>query len=1060
LALTYRVLGPFEVLRDGAPVDLGPPKQRALLAILLLRAGELVPSDRLVDLLWSGRPPRTAAHSVQVYISALRRSLGGEQIETRTPGYLLHLDGARLDSAELERLVAAGSAAARAGDHDQAVACYEEGLALWRGDPLADFTYLPFAGPELGRLGERRVEALAGLGSALLYVGRPEDAVRVLRAAVADDPLRERLRFLLVLALYRSGRQADALRSYQDFRHLLDEELGLVPSAELQRLQEQVLLQDPALQPTAGPGRSPNGGTRNPYKGLRPFLEEDADDFFGRTRMAADLAVAVASTTPLIALVGPSGSGKSSLIRAGLLPLLHGAGDGSAWTVVVMTPGRGPVDRLRMAIRETETSPPQPSRGDGHHTRRLLVVDQFEEAFTLAAADDRRSFLDELVSLASTNRLGVLVSLRADLYDRPFEHPAFAALFTSAVVNMTPLTPAELEEAVEGPASRVGVAVQPGLLAEIVSEMAAAPGALPRCQYTLAELFDGREDDALTLEGYHRLGGLTRALTDGAERLYQSLDLERRAVARLVLLRLVAAGATPGISRRVPVRELLDLDVDPVALHEVLEVLAGHRLITFDGDPATGTGTVEVAHEALLREWPRASAWVEEHRADVARRDSLARAREEWEASGRHPDFLLSGERLTGFEEWSTTATSGLTRPERAYLQASSERRRATEREESARLDRERRVNRRARRRLWGLAVATVLLAVSVVVAVAALRPEPPPAVALAGEGRGGGDYSDMVFDGFERAAADLGLSYRAAEWATPEDVRRWSEEGVGLIVLPSVLPVDHDRLAAEFPGTHYVVLEYPDSGSRPNLSSVVFDVQEGAFLAGVAAALASDTGRVGFVGGVDTAAIHAFQAGFEAGAWSVDPATEVDVVYLTPDGDWSGFGSATLGLNAARHLYGRGADVVFHAAGASGAGVLRAAPEHTARTGRHVWAIGVDVDQYRLHPTEQTIEEVEQIRPHVLTSMVKRVDLAIAGVLEEFRRGALAGGPRYFDVGSGTMELTETGGFLEPYLAQLDDATAALRAGELEVPVDPVGERPLVTDVLGAEPAAAPDGV
>jgi len=184
-----------------------------------------------------------------------------------------------------------------------------------------------------------------------------------------------------------------------------------------------VLLQDPALQPTAEPGPAPNGGNRNPYKGLRPFLEEDADYFFGRTRMAAALAAAVAGTIPLIALVGPSGSGKSSLICAGLLPLLHGAGDCSAWTVAVMTPGRRPVDRLRSAIRETETSPPRPSRGDGHHTRRLLVVDQFEEAFTLAAADDRRAFLDELVSLSSTHRLGVLVSLRADLYDRPFEHP-------------------------------------------------------------------------------------------------------------------------------------------------------------------------------------------------------------------------------------------------------------------------------------------------------------------------------------------------------------------------------------------------------------------------------------------------------------------------------------------------------------------------------------------------------------------------------------------------------------------------------------------------------------
>jgi basic membrane protein A len=564
----------------------------------------------------------------------------------------------------------------------------------------------------------------------------------------------------------------------------------------------------------------------------------------------------------------------------------------------------------------------------------------------------------------------------------------------------------------------------------------------------------------LTLEDYRGLGGMTGALTDGAERLYRSLDTERRSVARLVLLRLVAAGSTADTSRCVPVRELLDLDVDPVALHEVLELLAGSRLLTFDRDPVTGAGTVEVAHEALLREWPRASAWVEEHRSDLARRDSLARAREEWEGSGRHPDFLLSGERLTGVEDWSRTTTTGLTGPERAYLQASGERARAAAREEGARLERERQLTRRARRRSWGLGAAAVLLATAVGVAVAATRPDPPAQIALAGEGRGGGDYSDLVFDGFERAAADLDLTHRAAEWATPEDVRRWSVEGVGLVVLPSVLPVDHDQLAAEFPETHFLVLEYPDSGSLPNLSSVVFEVQEGAFLAGVAAALATETGRVGFVGGVDTASINAFQAGFEAGAWSVDPTTYVDVVYLTPYGDWSGFGSATLGLNAASHLYDRGADVVFHAAGASGAGVLRAAPDHTARTGRHVWVVGVDVDQYRFHPAEEGPEEVERIRPHVLTSMVKRVDLAIAQVLEEFRLGALAGGPRYFDVASGTMRLTDTGGFLRPYRDELDRATAALRAGEVEVPVDPVGERPLVTDVLGAdETGAAVDG-
>jgi DNA-binding SARP family transcriptional activator len=340
-AVQYRILGSLEAASDGRSVALGPPKQRAVLALLVLHAGEIVPVDRLIELAWGERSPRTAAHSIQIYVSELRKVLehdgGPPAIVTRSPGYELRADPDEIDARLFERLVARGARDLETGDPAAAASVTQEALDLWRGAPLSDFAYEEFAQEEIRRLEALRVDALEQLASADLALGREQVALASIEAAIRADPLRERARELQLLALYRSGRQAEALRGYQAFCALLADELGLGPGPGLRRLQERVLVHDPTLGPEPVPGSTPSTApVRNPYKGLRPFGEEDADDFFGRESLVAELVAAVGAGTRLLALVGPSGSGKSSVIRAGLLPALRrGASPGSRQWVVV-----------------------------------------------------------------------------------------------------------------------------------------------------------------------------------------------------------------------------------------------------------------------------------------------------------------------------------------------------------------------------------------------------------------------------------------------------------------------------------------------------------------------------------------------------------------------------------------------------------------------------------------------------------------------------------------------------------------------------------------------------
>jgi YVTN family beta-propeller protein len=257
----FRILGPLEVQDEGRLVPLGGTKQRAVLAILLLNRGEVVSVDRLADELWGEEPPDTATKTVQVYVSRLRKELGQDTVLTRAGGYVLDIEPAQLDAARFARLTDEGRAALERGEPHTASDLLREALALWRGTPLGDLAYEPFAQSQIARLEELRLVALEHRVDADLELGETAALVAELEILVREHPARERLRAQLILALYRSGRQSDALASYRDARRALVEELGIEPGRELRELERAILAQDPELDAPARPtAREPSAG--------------------------------------------------------------------------------------------------------------------------------------------------------------------------------------------------------------------------------------------------------------------------------------------------------------------------------------------------------------------------------------------------------------------------------------------------------------------------------------------------------------------------------------------------------------------------------------------------------------------------------------------------------------------------------------------------------------------------------------------------------------------------------------------------------------------------------
>lgn len=431
----------------------------------------------------------------------------------------------------------------------------------------------------------------------------------------------------------------------------------------------------------------------NPYKGLLAFDDGDTDRFFGRESLVNELVERFSGLTVrsrCLVVVGPSGSGKSSVVRAGLAPALRaGAVAGSAdWFGTTMVPGDNPYESLEAALLRVAVNPP-PSllvqlrdgkRGVLRAVRRclrsdddrlLIVIDQFEEVFTSASPEDAHAFLEALAVAVEdpTSPLKLVITLRADFFHRPLEHPTFARLMKDTVVEVIPLAGDELERAIIEPARQLGVEFDAGLAARIAAQTVGIRSPLPLLQYTLTELFDRREGSRLTIEMFDQIGGLTGALAARAEALYADADEHQRAAVRQVFGRLTnAGGAAADLRRRV---SIADLGQDSNTAW-VLERFGDARLITFDRDRSTREPTAEVAHEALLREWPRLTAWLEDD-LDVRRSaEAVAAAAEIWDQGGRDESDLYRGDRLEGALALAL-ATPDRVRPvDRDFLEASS----------------------------------------------------------------------------------------------------------------------------------------------------------------------------------------------------------------------------------------------------------------------------------------------------------------------------------------------------------------------------------------------------
>ena len=991
----FRVLGPLEASSGDGPIALGGPKQRVVLAHLLLRANLLVPSERLIDAMWGEEPPETARGTLQAYVSRLRTALGADRIEGRAPGYIFRIDPDELDATRFESLL--HDARGASSEPKLVLDLLGEALGLWRGPALADLAAEPSLQGEIALLEELHLAATEERISARLDLGQHAEVVAELEAATIAHPLRERLWSQLVLALYRTGRQADALAAFDRARELLAHELGIDPSRELQELHQQVLRQDESLQlrgeslrgyrllekvgegafgvvyraiqpqverevaiksihaelanqpdfvrrfereaqlvarlehphvvplydywrepdaaylvmrylrggnledlledgpleperaalvldqmsaalaaahhqgvvhrdvkpgnvlldeegnaylsdfgialetgapeQTAGtmirgtpaylspeqirleqttprsdiyalgvvlfemltgkhpfPGASlntlldhhlhhpipsvrdtnpeippavdaaigratakepqtrfpdvlelaaafrsavegtgkralPVGEIRNPYKGLRAFLEADSADFFGREVLTRRFVERMAETGAprFLCAVGPSGSGKSSAVRAGLVPAIRrGVIPGSdRWYVIELLPGAHPMRELEAALLGVSVEPPPSLLEDlerdelglaravdrllpDPEAELLIVVDQLEEIFTMVEDEAERVHALESIRMATadpSSRIRVVATLRADFYDQPLSLRGFGDLLAARNEAITPMSPEELERAIVGPAERVGLDIESGLVAAMIADVVDRPGALPLLQYALTELADREDVGSLTLNAYRRIGGVSGALARRAEHLYDALDDAGRDACRKLLLQLVTLGeGTEETRRRVRRSALTSSNRD--ATDAVIEAFGRHRLLSFDRDPSTREPTVEIAHEALVGAWTRLRGWIDEARDDIRAERQLANAAAEWKSGERDPSFLLRGARLEQAASWAERARLDLSEDDRTYLQASVRQRDEESAAEGSRLAKERVLERRSVRRLRGVVAA------------------------------------------------------------------------------------------------------------------------------------------------------------------------------------------------------------------------------------------------------------------------------------------------------------------------------------------------------------------
>jgi WD40 repeat protein/DNA-binding SARP family transcriptional activator len=677
------VLGPLTL---GGATRLGP-RDRTVLAALVVGGEEALSLDQLAEAVWGAEPPASWRKVLHGCVARLRRALGVDAIETVATGYRLAVAADDIDARRFDRLVRRGREQLALGDADRALFVIDEALGLWRGRPLADVEGWEPGRTEAGRLEESRLDAEELRLEAALRAGRHREILAEAHARVGEAPLRERRWALLALAQYRAGQQSESLASLRRIRALLNTELGVDPGQDLVTLERAILRHEPSLLAAEPP---PDTSTTCPYRGLIAYDVEDAETFFGRDVETAECLRRLASAG-VLAVVGASGSGKSSLVRAGVVAALRRQGR----AVVVVTPGRAPMDSL----------PPVPQRGPAP----VLVVDQCEEVFTLCRDPaERARYLTALAERAA--RAGLVVVLRADRFAEASAHPRFARLTERGLYLLGAMPADHLRTAIEAPASQAGLLLEPGLVDLLVRDVEGEPGALPLLSHALRQTWRRREGRTLTVAGYRDAGGIQQAVANTAEELYDRMPEEQRPLLRDMLLRLVTPTLDGAPSRsRVP-RRL----VATSATHDsMIERLVAARLVISDD------GVVELAHEALARAWPRLRTWLDEDADGQRIRRHLTASADAWDGMGRPDSEVYRGARLAGALEWHRRSRVDLNPTEEAFLTAA---RNLAAAEESLALHRARqqaRVNRRLRALL---AAATVLMLLAAGAGVVASR--------------------------------------------------------------------------------------------------------------------------------------------------------------------------------------------------------------------------------------------------------------------------------------------------------------------------------------------------
>ncbi len=670
-----RVLGPLTVDGSGTLTR----RDRVVLGSLATSPGQPVSADQLADALWGDRPPASASKILQGCVVRIRKLLGRDAVETSPHGYVLRLAPDEVDALRFEAQVARARELLTLGESDRAAYLLTDALTLWLGDPFADLEDWEPARTAARRLSELHLDAEELRVDALLRAGRYREVLAEAQALVQAAPLREHRWSLLARAQYLSGQQGDALRTIHQLKGVLAEQLGIDPGPDVVALEQSILRQDTSL--LVADARAPSAVC--PWQGLTPYGVGDADRFFGREEDVA-ACLEVLAEAAVLALAGPSGSGKSSILRAGVAAALRRRGTPS----VIITPGTHPLQALTaLATAEPDAA---------------LLVDQCEELFSLCDdAAEQQEFFRALSAEATTRP--VAVALRADRLADVAAHPTFSRLVERGLYLVGGLGEEGLRSAVETPARQAGLVIEPGLVDLLVSEVRNDPGALPLMSHALLETWKRREGNTLTVAGYRATGGINGAVAQSAEHLYSQVEPGRRLLLRDLVLRLISPGPQgEPVRTRVP-RRLLGTDP---AHDQLIEMMVAARLVT------SHDGALEITHEALARAWPRLRGWLDDDIEGQRIRHHLSAAADAWNTLDRPESELYRGVRLARVLEWGSRGRTTLTRAERDFLDAS---RLAAWAEEQSAVERARAQARLIRRLRVVLGGAGVLLVIALV---------------------------------------------------------------------------------------------------------------------------------------------------------------------------------------------------------------------------------------------------------------------------------------------------------------------------------------------------------